>query len=57
MGEEFYDFGVGAQILKDLGLSKIRVASRSKRIFKGLSGYDLEIVDWVPVEGEPEASS
>ena len=43
--------------MKDLGLSKIRAVSRSKRVFKGLSGYDLEIVDWVPIEGEPEASS
>lgn len=46
----FHDFGIGAQILGDLGLSKIRVMTNTPRSFKGLSGHGLEIVDWVPLE-------
>ena len=45
----FHDFGIGAQILHDLGLHKIRVITSKPRVFKGLSGYALEIVDWVPI--------
>jgi len=48
-GGDFHDFGVGAQILRDLGLRKIRVVTNTPQVFKGLSGYDLEIVDWVPI--------
>jgi 3,4-dihydroxy 2-butanone 4-phosphate synthase/GTP cyclohydrolase II len=48
----FHDFGIGAQILRELGLRKIRVLTGQPRVFKGLSGYDIEIVDWVPI-GEP----
>ena len=53
----FHDFGIGAQILHDLGLSKIRVMTSKPRVFKGLSGFDLEIVGWVPIEGEPDAAA
>ncbi|MCC6621121.1 MAG: 3,4-dihydroxy-2-butanone-4-phosphate synthase [Deltaproteobacteria bacterium] len=48
----FHDFGIGAQILSDLGLGKIRVMTNKPRTFKGLSGHGLEIVDWVPLEDE-----
>jgi 3,4-dihydroxy 2-butanone 4-phosphate synthase/GTP cyclohydrolase II len=48
----FHDFGLGAQILRDLGLGKIRVLTSSPRLFKGLSGHGLEIVDWVATEPE-----
>jgi len=54
-GGSFHDFGVGAQILRDLGLRQIRVITNRPQVFKGLSGYDLEIVGWVPIEGAPEA--
>ncbi|MFO0748650.1 MAG: 3,4-dihydroxy-2-butanone-4-phosphate synthase [Myxococcota bacterium] len=50
----FHDFGIGAQILSDLGLGKIRVMTNTPRTFKGLSGHGLEIVDWVPL-GEEHA--
>jgi 3,4-dihydroxy 2-butanone 4-phosphate synthase/GTP cyclohydrolase II len=53
----FHDFGIGAQILHDIGVRKIRVITGQPRTFKGLSGYDLEIVDWVPLEGEGEAGA
>ena len=39
------DYGVGAQILRDLGVCKIRLITRSKKRRIGLIGYGLEIVD------------
>ena len=39
------DYGVGAQILLDLGLHRIRLLTNSSRRVVGLDGYDLEIVD------------
>lgn len=47
------DYGVGAQILRDLGISKIRLLTNNpvKRI--GLEGYGLEIVENVPIEVTP----
>lgn len=48
----FHDFGLGAQILRDIGLSKIRVLTNTPRTFKGLSGHGIEIVDWVALGDE-----
>ena len=53
----FHDYGIGAQILNDLGLDRIRVMTSKPRVYKGLSGYGLEIVDWVPIQGEPVEES
>lgn len=47
------DYGVGAQIIKDLGIRKIRLMTNNPKKIIGLSGYDLEIVERVPVEIEP----
>ena len=44
---ELRDFGVGAQILRDLGARKIRILSRSTRKPVGLTGYGLEVIDSV----------
>lgn len=44
------DYGVGAQILRDLGISKLRLMSNNPRKRTGLIGYGLEIVDNVPIE-------
>jgi 3,4-dihydroxy 2-butanone 4-phosphate synthase/GTP cyclohydrolase II len=44
------DYGVGASILRDLGLSKIRLISNSPKKRAALLGYGLEIVDTVPIE-------
>jgi 3,4-dihydroxy 2-butanone 4-phosphate synthase/GTP cyclohydrolase II len=46
------DYGVGAQILRDLGLSKIRLMSNNPRKRAGLIGYGLEIVENVAIEIE-----
>ncbi len=43
------DFGIGAQILRDLGLSTLRVMTNNPRKLVGLEGYGLEIVERVPL--------
>jgi len=43
------DYGIGAQILRDLGVSKIRLMSNNPKKRAGLIGYGLEIVDNVPI--------
>jgi 3,4-dihydroxy 2-butanone 4-phosphate synthase / GTP cyclohydrolase II len=47
------DYGVGAQIMVDLGLKKIRLLTNNPRKIKGLEGYDINIVERVPLEVEP----
>ncbi|RPA67125.1 bifunctional 3,4-dihydroxy-2-butanone-4-phosphate synthase/GTP cyclohydrolase II [Cyclobacteriaceae bacterium YHN15] len=47
------DYGVGAQILRDLGISKIRLISNNPTKRVGLLGYGLEIVDQIPIEISP----
>ncbi|HTI92988.1 MAG TPA: bifunctional 3,4-dihydroxy-2-butanone-4-phosphate synthase/GTP cyclohydrolase II [Puia sp.] len=47
------DYGVGAQILRYLGISKLRLISNNPRKRAGLLGYGLEVVENVPVEIEP----
>lgn len=47
------DYGIGAQILVDLGLHKIRLLTNNPKKVIGLDGYGLEIVERVPIEIEP----
>lgn len=47
------DYGVGAQILRALGISKIRLLSNNPKKRVGLLGYGLEIVETLPIEIEP----
>lgn len=47
------DYGVGAQILRDLGVSKIRLISNNPQKRVGLLGYGLEIVEQVSIEITP----
>lgn len=44
------DYGVGAQILRHLGVSKMKLMSNNPRKRAGLLGYGLEVVDNVPIE-------
>ncbi len=44
------DYGVGAQILRDLNVQKIRLISNNPKKRAGLMGYGLEIVDTIPIE-------
>lgn len=47
------DYGIGAQILKDLGLSTIRILTNNPRKIVGLKGYGLTVTKRVPIETEP----
>lgn len=47
------DYGVGAQILRDLNVRKLRLISNNPKKRAGLMGYGLEIVDTVPIEIAP----
>ncbi len=44
------DYGIGAQILADLGIHKIRLMTNNPKKIVGLEGYGLEIVERVPIE-------
>ena len=47
------DYGVGAQILFDLGVRKLRLMTNNPKKVIGLAGYGLKIVERVPIEVEP----
>jgi 3,4-dihydroxy 2-butanone 4-phosphate synthase/GTP cyclohydrolase II len=51
------DYGIGAQILKDLGLKKIRLLTNNPKKIVGLQGYGLEIVERVPIEVPPRETN
>ncbi|WP_410514757.1 bifunctional 3,4-dihydroxy-2-butanone-4-phosphate synthase/GTP cyclohydrolase II [Paenibacillus sp. BR2-3] len=44
------DYGIGAQILKDLGIRQIKLMTNNPRKIKGLEGYGLEVVERVPIQ-------
>lgn len=46
------DYGIGAQILRDLGVGKIRLMTNNPKKVVGLHGYGLDIVERVPLEAE-----
>lgn len=47
------DYGIGAQILVDLGLHKIRLITNNPKKIKGLEGYGIEVTERVPIESKP----
>ena len=47
------DYGIGAQILVDLGLSSIRLLTNNPRKIVGLEGYGLTVTDQLPIEHPP----
>jgi len=51
------DYGVGAQILRDLGVTRMRLMTNNPRKYVALGGYGLEIVERVPLEVPPTESS
>lgn len=50
--EDLRDYGIGAQILKDIGAGKLRLMTNNPRKIKGLEGYGLEITERVPLQME-----
>ena len=47
------DYGIGAQILRDLGVRTMRLLTNNPRKFVGLEGYGLSVVESVPLEVQP----
>jgi 3,4-dihydroxy 2-butanone 4-phosphate synthase/GTP cyclohydrolase II len=47
------DYGIGAQILVDLGLTSIRILTNNPRKIHGLEGYGLSVADQVPIQAVP----
>jgi 3,4-dihydroxy 2-butanone 4-phosphate synthase / GTP cyclohydrolase II len=44
------DYGIGVQILKDLGVKTMRLLSNNPRKLVGLEGYGLSVAEWIPLE-------
>ncbi|MDO8689077.1 MAG: bifunctional 3,4-dihydroxy-2-butanone-4-phosphate synthase/GTP cyclohydrolase II [Dehalococcoidia bacterium] len=51
------NYGVGAQILKDLGIKKLKLMTNNPRKIVGLDGYGLEVTERVPIIVEPNPSN
>ncbi len=51
------DYGIGAQILNDLGLSTIRLLTNNPRKIVGIEGHGLRVVERVPIEVKPNSQS
>ncbi|MGZ5326596.1 MAG: GTP cyclohydrolase II, partial [Solirubrobacterales bacterium] len=47
------DYGIGAQILGDLGLTSIRILTNNPKKIRGLEGYGLSVTDQVPIQSVP----
>ncbi|WP_210365806.1 bifunctional 3,4-dihydroxy-2-butanone-4-phosphate synthase/GTP cyclohydrolase II [Bacillus sp. REN3] len=56
-GADLREYGIGAQILRDLGIRKMRLLTNNPRKIKGLKGYELEVVDRVPIQMETKAEN
>jgi 3,4-dihydroxy 2-butanone 4-phosphate synthase/GTP cyclohydrolase II len=53
LGEDIRDYGIGAQILGDLGIKKMELLTNNPRKFHALDGYGLKIVKRVPIVVKP----
>lgn len=51
------DYGIGAQILVDLGIKNIRLLTNNPRKIVGLEGYGLKVTERIPLETEPNPSN
>ncbi len=50
--DDLREYGIGAQILKNLGVGKIRLLTNNPRKIVGLEGYQLEVVEQLPIKAE-----
>ncbi len=55
--EDLRDYGIGAQILRDLGVQKLRLLTNNPRKIVGLQGYGLAVSERVPLEVEPHKTN
>jgi 3,4-dihydroxy 2-butanone 4-phosphate synthase/GTP cyclohydrolase II len=51
------EYGIGSQILADLGLSTIRVLTNNPKKISGISGFGLEVVEQLPIETAPNVEN
>lgn len=51
------EYGIGAQILRELGVGKMRLLTNNPRKIVGLEGYGLEVVERIPIESTPTESN
>ncbi len=55
--EDLRDYGIGAQMLRDLGVQKVRLLTNNPRKISGLEGYGLAVIERVPLEVQPQDSN
>ena len=55
--DDLRDYGIGAQILRDLGVRRMRLMTNNPRKIVGLKSYNLDIIERVPLEIEPTVNS
>jgi 3,4-dihydroxy 2-butanone 4-phosphate synthase/GTP cyclohydrolase II len=51
------DYGIGAQILLDIGVRRMRIITNNPKKIKGLEGYGLDVTDRVPIESRPHSKN
>jgi 3,4-dihydroxy 2-butanone 4-phosphate synthase / GTP cyclohydrolase II len=47
------DYGIGSQILNDLGVREMKLLTNNPKKIAGLEGYGLRIIEWIPLQTEP----
>ena len=52
-GADLRDYGIGAQMLLDLGVKNMRLMTNNPKKIVGLEGYDLKVLERVPIQIEP----
>jgi 3,4-dihydroxy 2-butanone 4-phosphate synthase/GTP cyclohydrolase II len=55
--EDLRDYGIAAQILRDLGVNKLRLLTNNPRKISGIEGYGLKVIERVPLEMPAQASN
>ena len=55
--DDLRDYGIGAQILVDLGVRKIRLMTNNPRKIIGLEGYGIQVVYRIPIETNPNTEN